>query len=294
MSRRLPPLSALRAFEAAGRHLSMTRAADELCVTHGAVSHQVKALEGHLGTDLFRRMNRRITLTEAGERLLASLRGAFDLMEAGVGQAIRRQAKGTLAVSCLATFTMRWLIPRLHRFKARHPEIEVRLSASDGPVDFDREGIDVAIRIGMPPWPGDLEATEILSEAIGPVLSPPLVADAGIRRPADLARLTLLHTETRPEAWREWLDAMAIADIDADAGQRFEHFYFLLQAAASGLGAAIGSRPLVEDDLAAGHLVAPFGFLPTARSYVLLHPKASHDLAEAAAFRDWVVAEAGA
>ncbi len=294
MTRKLPPLNALRAFEAAARHASITRAADELFVTHGAVSRQIKGLEEALGVALFRRANRQISLTPAGERLLPTATAAFDLLAAGVAQVAGRDQRGPLQLSCMATFTMRWLIPRLHRLSAQHPEVEVRLSTSDMPVDFNLEGFDLAIRIGAPPWPDDMNVTPFLSERIGPVLSPKLLAESGLERPEHLADLPLLHTNTRPTAWPDWLGANGIGCVDAEAGQRLEHFFFMLQAAASGLGVAIGPEPLAADDIEAGRLVAPFGFIDTGRSYTLLSTKAMANRADIAAFRDWLLAEAGA
>lgn len=293
MTRRLPPLNALRAFEAAARHASITRAADELFVTHGAVSRQIKGLEEALGVALFNRANRQISLTPAGERLLPTATTAFDLLAAGVAQVAGQDRRGPLQLSCMATFTMRWLIPRLHRLSAQHPEIEVRLSTSDKPVDFDLEGFDLAIRIGAPPWPGNVAVTPFLAERIGPVISPNLLAESGLERPEQLADLQRLHTKTRSTAWPDWLGANSIQGIDAEAGQWLEHFFFTLQAAASGLGVAVAPEPLAADDIETGRLVAPFGFIDTGRSYTLLSTKAMAGRADIAAFRDWILAEAG-
>jgi LysR family glycine cleavage system transcriptional activator len=154
--RRLPPLGALQAFEAAARHASFTRAAAELCVTHGAISHQVKGLEASLGCALFRRMHRRIVLTEAGEVLFTKVRAAFDLIEMTTVQVVRAYTKRPLVVSCIATFSMRWLMPRLHQFKARYPDINIHLCAPDSPVEFPRDEIDVWIQAGQADWPEDM------------------------------------------------------------------------------------------------------------------------------------------
>jgi LysR family transcriptional regulator, glycine cleavage system transcriptional activator len=290
--RRLPPLKALPAFELAAGSLSISAAAQELHLTHGAVSRQIKALEDHLGAPLFRRFNRRIELTPAGAALLPSVRQALQLLQTSTAEVRAQTKEGPLVVSCLATFMMRWLIPRLYAFNAVNPRIEVRLSASHAPPDFGGGGIDVAIRIGKPPWPRSVVARPFLADSIGPVLAPSLIEGRRVRRPSDLARLKLLHAETRPGAWSQWLAMTGVEELDTSRGARFEHMYFLLEAAASGLGVAIGSRPLVEQDLASGRLVAPFGFVPSGGSYCLLQPRNASHPAKSAAFAAWIAAEA--
>jgi len=285
MTRKLPPLNALRAFEAAARHGRIVDAAAELCVTHGAVSRQVKLLEQALGMSLFRRAGTGVELTDAGTRLLPALSSAFDLIETGV-ERIKPSSGGVLVVSCSGTFIIRWLIPRLHGFRSRHPDIEIRLSESDGPVDFAEDGADLAIRNLSPPWPEDMITTPIFGEEVGPVLSPELQADLEIRSVDDLVRAPLLHTETRATAWSDWLAAVGRADIDPVSGDRFEHFYYMLQAAASGLGVAIGPRPLVDDDIVIGRLVAPLGYIESGRHYVVLRPM--RDDARVDAFATWL------
>lgn len=291
MARYLPSLNALRAFEAAARLGSMTAAADELHVTHGAVSRQVRQLERDLGLVLFHRAGTGLALSDGGKRLLPVLTSAFDLIASGVAQASRR-SNSHLTVSCLGTFTMRWLIPRLFAFRTAHPEIEIQLSANDGPVDFSRDAIDFAIRVERPPWPAGMIATPFIEEEVGPVLSASLQADLDLRNPADLTRATLLHTETRPGAWSDWFGVAECAEVTPMANQSFEHFYFMLQAAASGLGVAIGPKPVVEDDIAAGRLVAPFGFVKSGLSYIAMRPPAEDD--RAVIFEKWLVQQAEA
>ena len=286
--RRLPPLKALPAFEEAARHLSFSAAARELNLTHGAISRQMKSLETHLGVRLFRRLNRRVELTEAGVAFLPAARTALDVVEASAARLSTATRQGPLVVSCLPTFMMRWLIPRLYDFNARHPAIDVRLSASSAPVDFAREGVDVAIRIGAGPWPEGIEAHAFMNEEIGPVCSPALAQRRKLRRPADLGQHTLLHTETRADAWPDWLARSRTATIDASMGQRFEHFYFLLEAAVAGLGVAVAPRPLVMEDLKLGRLVAPFGFVRSGRQYCLLYPTELAGLAKVRTFRSWI------
>ena len=235
----------------------------------------MKSLETHLGVRLFRRLNRRVELTEAGAAFLPAARTALDVVEASAARLSTATRQGPLVVSCLPTFMMRWLIPRLYDFNARHPAIDVRLSASSAPVDFARDGVDVAIRIGAGPWPEGIEAHAFMNEEIGPVCSPALAQRRKLRRPADLGQQTLLHTETRADAWPDWLARSRTATIDASKGQRFEHFYFLLEAAVAGLGVAVAPRPLVMEDLKLGRLVAPFGFVRSGRQYCRSIPRSS-------------------
>lgn len=286
--RRLPPLKALPAFEEAARHLSFSAAARELNLTHGAISRQMKSLEAHLGVRLFRRLNRRVELTEAGEAFLPAARTALDVVEASAARLAAATRHGPLVVSCLPTLMMRWLIPRLYDFNARHPSIDVRLSASSAPVDFAREGVDVAIRIGSASWPDGIEAHAFMKEEIGPVCSPGLLQRRKLRRPDDLAVHALLHTETRADAWADWLTRSGTKAVDVSKGQRFEHFYFLLEAAVAGLGVAVAPKPLIMEDLRLGRLVAPFGFVRSGRQYCLLHPAELSGVAKVRAFRAWI------
>src|SRR5262245_14215344 len=288
MRRRLPPLKALPAFEIAADRLSFTEAAGELHLTHGAVSRQIKALESHLGVPLFRRRNRRIELTEAGVAFLPGVRQALHLLETSTAQIATSPREGALVVSCLATFMMRWLIPRLYAFNTMHRKIQVRLSASHLPADFARDGIDVAIRLGRAPWPRNVVAAPFLADRIGPVCAPTLLKGHKSLRIADLRRHHLLHAETRAEAWSDWGHARGTT-IDLDHSQGFEHTYFMLEAAASGLGIGIASHALVEHDLQSGRLVAPFGFTPTGKSYCVLHAKQAAGNAKIEAFRSWIV-----
>jgi len=288
MRRRLPPLKTLPAFEIAAERLSFTDAAGELNLTHGAVSRQIKALESQLGVPLFRRRNRRIELTEAGVTFLPGVRQALHLLETSTAEVATSPREGALVVSCVATFMMRWLIPRLYAFNARHPKIEVRLSASHAPVDFVRDGIDVAIRVGRAPWPRNVIAAPFLADRLGPVCAPALLKDRKTLRLSDLRRHRLLQAETRAWAWSNWAEARGTT-IDLGNSQSFEHMYFMLEAAASGLGIGIASYPLVEHDLQSGRLVAPFGFTPSGRSYCVLHARQVANNAKIAAFRSWIV-----
>jgi LysR family transcriptional regulator, glycine cleavage system transcriptional activator len=288
MRRRLPPLKTLPVFEIAADRLSFTEAAGELHLTHGAVSRQIKALESQLGVPLFRRRNRRIELTQAGVAFLPSVRQALSLLETSTAEIATSPREGALVVSCLATFMMRWLIPRLYSFNAMHRKIQVRLFASHMPVDFARDGIDVAIRLSRTAWPRNVIAAPFLADRLGPVCAPALLKGRKRLRLSDLRRYRLLHAETRAEAWLDWGHARGTT-IDLGNSQGFEHTYFMLEAAASGLGIGIASHALVEHDLQSGRLVAPFGFTPSGRSYCVLHARQAADNPKIAAFRSWVL-----
>ncbi len=287
MRRRLPPLGSLRAFEAAARLGGMTRAADELLVTHGAVSRQVRALEAELGVALFGGPKGRLRLTAEGERLQTVLGQAFDLMAEGVADVTAR-AEGDLTLSCLSSFAMRWLIPRLPRFQATHPQVAVRLVTTDISDMALPEGADMAIRVGGPDWPPAVDVRPLFAEQAGPVLAPALAAGLKQCRPVDLARLTLLHTAARADAWDRWFAARAVAPARI-ASRQHEHFYFMQEAALAGQGAAVGYWHLVADDVLAGRLVAPFGFDTSGRRYVALMARPARPAARL--FADWLADE---
>ncbi len=290
--RRLPPLRALPAFEIAASRASISAAAEELHLTHSAISRQIKSIEDHLGVPLFRRLNRRIELTPAGAAFLPTVRKILQLLEASAARVGAQSEEGPLVVSCLATFMMRWLIPRLHSFSSAHPGIDVRLSASHAPARFAEDGIDVAVRIGKAPWPRRVAAHQMFPDHIGPVLSPALAAGHRLSRPADMRKVSWLHTDTRPQAWSEWLRLTGTRGIEPADGPHYEHTYFMLEAAASGLGAAIVSYLMVKEDLANGRLVAPFGFVVGPRAFYLLHAKRTSAAKKIAAFSAWIMEEA--
>lgn len=292
MHRRLPPLNALRAFEAAGRHASVTRAADELRVTHGAVSRQVRALEAWLGLALFERHNRRVVLTEAGAGYLAEIGAALDRIALATERQTERGRPRLLRVNALATFTLRWLIPRLSGFQVAHPHVEVRLTTSNLPLASVAEPFDVAIRAGPDARPGHV-GQPFLSERRIPVCSPALLARLPLGEPEALRRHTLLHAATLPQVWPQWLRAAGVPALEPLASVTLEHFYLALQAALDGLGVAIGPERLVADDVAAGRLTLPFAgpFLP-ARAYHTFVPEARADDPAVRAFRGWLTAAA--
>jgi DNA-binding transcriptional LysR family regulator len=284
MARRIPSLNALRAFEAAGRHGRMTLAAEELNVTHSAISRQVQHLEAVLGVALFEGPKNRLRLTEAGSTLLSGLVTALDQIDASV-RAVADTEDGPLDVSCPGTFTMRWLIPRLYRFQADHPNIDVRLTASSKPVDFGRDGFDVAIRVGTAPWPAGADIVPLFPEQTGPVLAPQLAQGV----PDALDGLPRLHTRTRLRAWGDWLTRSG-RSIEAGPGVEYEHFYFMLEAARAGLGVCVAPWPYVTDDIRSGRLSAPFGFLDSGHDYVAL--RRARRNRKSSLFCDWLGQEA--
>ena len=290
MKRWLPPLNALRAFEAAARHQSFTRAAEELNVTQTAVSHQIRTLEERLGLKLFDRRGRALQLTEAAQNYLPSVRSAFDELHDATERLVRRDGDATLTVSTLTSFAAKWLIPRLGGFQDRHPEISIRIATSMVSVDFDRDDIDVAIRYGRGDWPG-LRVDRLVREDIFPVCSPKLVAGPNpLRRPDELASHTLLHVVGFLEDWRVWLTAANVDGVDPSSGLRFDLMMNALQAAIDGLGVALGRSALVEGDLAAGRLIAPFDIsLPFEAAYYVVAPEQSADRPNIKAFREWLI-----
>ena len=293
MVRRLPPLNSLRVFEAAARRLSFTRAAAELNVTQAAVSHQIKALEGRLGVALFRRLNRSLRLTDAGQALFAPVGEALDLVAAAILRLDAAEATGALVVSTMDSFAANWLVPRLARFRARAPDIDVHITTSDQFVDFAREGIDVAVRYGRGDWP-DLDVRRLMTEEVFPVCSPGLV-ERGPRlaAPADLAGQTLLH-DALGEDWRMWLLAAGVDGVDPERGPRYSHSNLVVQAAIAGEGVALGRSVLVADALAEGRLVRPFAIsLPVEFAYYVVAPKGAAARPKVKDFRDWLLEEAG-
>ena len=267
----------------------MTAAAEELCVTHGAVSRQIKLLEATMGLRLLDGPRNRLRITEAGLRLAERLTRAFDLIEA----ATPSEPAGALHVSCLGTLAMRWLIPRLPRFVDRDPDVRVQISESHRPFDFRNDGVDVAIRIWAPgePGPADAEITPFLDLAHGPVMSPEL-AVLGTTVEA-LAALPRLHTHTYMPAWPEWASQSGAQLAAAPVDREFDHSFYMIEAALAGLGVAISPEILVQKELASGRLVAPFGFVRTAGAYAAF---VSRDDARPAArrFRAWLVEEGAA
>jgi LysR family transcriptional regulator, glycine cleavage system transcriptional activator len=288
MQRRLPPLNALRAFEAAARLGSFKRAAAELHVTHGAVSRHVQVLEHWLGAAMFRRLNRRVELTDAGKAYLAEISAAFDRIGFATSQHMARGRSRLLRVSATATLTLRWLIPRLSSFQLSNPAIEVRLTTSNEPVEVVQETFDLIIRRGAEEAAG-YRIIWSLPEYRIPVLSPKLSTRIPLRCLSDLEKHTLLHSTPRPTVWSDWLKAAGGPDLKPQHSLIFEHNYQTLQAAIDGLGVAIASSALIDDEIAAGRLVVPFSRpkLP-AEGYCAYLPNSKLDDPIVATFCQWL------
>lgn len=289
MRRPLPPLNALKAFEAAGRLGSFAAAAGELGVTHGAVSRQVRLLEAWLGRPLFTRSATRVALTEDGRSYLGDVGQAFTTLTLATGRYLERAPRAVLRVSAPHTFLIRWLMPRLAAFGRAHPGIELALDASVDPVESLPGGFDVAIR-RQPLALSGFKSTPFLTELCLPVLSPDLQAREPLEGPADLARHTLVHSRSQPRLWPDWL-ALADARHVRPAGDtHLDGLMMSIEAAANGLGVAIGPSALVADDLAAGRLVAPLAAPRLVlEPFRVLVPADPVGLPAAAAFRDWLV-----
>jgi LysR family transcriptional regulator, glycine cleavage system transcriptional activator len=292
MSLELPPLNALRAFEAAARHLSFTRAAEEIHVTQAAISHQVRKLEDYLDRKLFRRLHRQLVLTEDGQLFATAVREALQQLAQATERLTSEQAAGYITVSLLPSFASRWLVPRLWRFRDRHPEVEVRLSAFEWLVDFERDGVDLAIRYGKGEWPG-CNSRLLMHEKIFPVCSPALLDQVGpFSSPEALAQVNLLHDDYARQDWKQWLKAAGTTGVNARRGLRFSHTSLMLDAAESGQGVALAQAPLVEDDLRRGRLVRLFDIeLDGDYSYWVVSPVGAAENPAITAFRDWLLDE---
>ena len=293
MPRRLPPLNALKAFEATARSKSVTRAAEELNVTQGAVSQQVKALEATLGIKLFNRERQRLVITEAGREYLAVVRDAFDQIAVGTERIVQRQRSSVLTVSTSSDFAAKWLVHRLGRFAEAHPSIDLRVSATMHTVDFAHEDIDVAVRHSDGNWPG-LEATRLCAEQIFAICSPKLLAGRNrLQRPADVLKWPLLRLEDQSKAWERWFALAGVAAPEQLAGPVLNRASMLIDAAIDGQGIALARTTLAAWDLISGRIVRPFDLSwRPADTYWIVCPKATAKVAKIGRFRDWLLAEA--
>jgi len=297
--RRLPPLNALRAFEAAARHMNFTRAADELSVTPGAVSQQIQNLEDFIGVALFKRTPKGLLLTDAAQTALPALRDAFDKLGEAASQLTAPVDGRRVTVSAAPSFAAKWLMPRLGRFEDAHPEVDVWLSAGMELVDFSSGEIDVAIRYGSGRYPG-LEVIRLMSETVTPVAAPALLAERPIETAEDLARHTLLH-DGSPDAdescpdWIMWLKARGVRGVDGARGPRFNQSSLVIEAAVAGRGVALAKGALAQADIDAGRLMAPLTASASTAldfAYYLVFPKAKGRLKQVRAFSAWVQGEA--
>lgn len=287
-NRKLPPLGALRAFEAAARHLSFRKAADELGVTPTAISHQIRLLEDILGFALFIRQVRQVVLTEAGERLYPTLRDGFDMFDRALADLAPAPRRTAVTLTATIQFTARKLLPALGSFRERFPEFDLRLHSSDEPVDLTAGQADVAVRYGRGPFDG-LVGQPLFSERFGLLCSPKL----GLSAPQDLLCATLLHVEWRRPAnapdWRRWAGLAGMEGLAVDEGPRFNSDDHALQAAVAGHGVAIGSLILARPEIDAGLLVHPFGPVIEGDSYHMLATPANMGCADVRAVCAWLV-----
>jgi LysR family glycine cleavage system transcriptional activator len=289
MPRRLPPLTSLRAFEAAGRHLSFTKAAAELTVTQAAISHQVKALEEHLDVALFLRLPRQLELTKAGKILLPVVRDAFNRIGDSVAKLNRDVASGALTVRLAPSFAAKWLSPRLDDFRRKHPQINLSLTLANEAVDFKRQSIDIAITYGKGDWRG-VVSERVLSIDFFPVCSPSLIqGESPLSEPSDLANFTLLH-DTDHSSWANWLELAGAEHVDAKRGTVVDDTNVLIQAAIDGLGVALGSTHFVADRIDSGKLVRPFDTtLHSDYAYYVVCPRQHLKRTEVAQFKSWLM-----
>ena len=291
MANKLPSLNALRAFEAAARHLSYTRAADELNVAQAAVSHQIKDIEDQLGLKLFRRMNRTLMLTDAGQALLPAVSDGFQVLAEGVARVAGYGHENRLKISTLESIAAEWLVPRLGRFRLRHPDIDVELSINDALVDFQRDDVDVAIRYGLGGWP-KVTALKFTEETIFPVLAPSLAASGPpLKTPTDLLTYPLIY-EKGIDFWNAWFAAAGLAGAIVPKGPVLPHSNLVLQAVIAGDGVALGRSFLISGDLRNGRLVRPFATQISARAaYYLVYPPEAETRPKVRKFREWLLAE---
>lgn len=291
----LPSLNALRAFEAAARHLSFARAAEELCVTPGAISRHIAILEDRLGTQLFLRQHRKIELTPAGTGYLQAIQNGFDLIDAATREFDRTNDRKTVRVVALPSFAGRWLLPRMHLLAQEHPELEIRLDTSADPVNFAKEQVDIAIE-STANVHRDMLSHKLADVELTPVCHPTLVN--GRPPPSSIGELhhyTLLYAKLRTRFWPFWADAVGIKDIESYPTSYFPTSTFVYQAVAEGMGIGMGIKCLLEDDLAAGRLIAPFDASVTfPAGFYLNMPRAKLRFSHVERFRDWLVRQAAA
>ena len=297
--RRLPPLNALRAFEAAARHLNFSRASDELSVTPGAVSQQIQNLEDYVGAPLFKRTSKGLLLTDAAQTALPALREAFDRLAEAASMLTAAVDGRRLTLTAPPSFAAKWLVPRLGLFEKAYPQVDVWLSAGLELVDMTTGEVDVALRYGAGHYAG-LEVARLIGETVIPVVSPDLHAANPLNSPEDLAGHTLLHDgsperdESCPD-WTMWLTARGLRDVDGARGPRFNQSSLVIEAAVNGRGVALAKRTLAQADLDAGRLISPLQISTAVDfAYYAVHPKAKGRLPQVKAFLSWITAEAAA
>ncbi|RJG07099.1 transcriptional regulator GcvA [Noviherbaspirillum cavernae] len=294
MKRYTPSLSCLQAFEAAGRYLSFTRAAQELYVTQGAVSRLIQTLENQLGVLLFVRQNKYLTLTSAGEAYLRKIQPCLARLEAATQELQAGHSGGArLNLSVLPTFSAKWLMPRFPAFAAAHPNILINISTRIAPFSFGKEDIDAAIHFGEPVWPEPAKFDFLLSESVIPVCSPDFMKRHGpFKEPRDLTRCTLLHLASRANSWQNWLEKAGAELEERVGGPMFEHYLMIFQAAVAGLGIGLVPPFLIADELNSGKLIAPFDILLSeTAAYYLVYPEDRAHYSPLKLFREWLLQE---
>lgn len=289
MAVRLPPLNALRAFEASARQLSFTRAAEELFVTQAAISHQIKSLEEHLGIKLFMRKNRALLLTEEGQSYFLDIKDVFNQLNDATERLLARGAKGAITVSLQPSFAIQWLVPRLNAFNILHPDVDVRIKAVDQPDGSLTEDVDVAIYYGRGRWP-DVRADQLHTEYLTPVCSPLLLqGKKTLNTIHDLANHTLLHDTSRRD-WKRWFKEAGVKGVNVNHGPIFSHTAMVVQAAVHGQGVALANSILAKPEIDAGRLVVPFNnSLVSKNAYYIVCRENQADVGKIEAFREWVL-----
>jgi LysR family glycine cleavage system transcriptional activator len=290
----LPPLDALRVFEAAARLGSFNAAAEELNLSPSAVSHRMRGLEDFLGVALFDRRNRRVEATEAGLAYAAAVRGALETLRAATRRLASDRRARPLTLSLAPAFAARWLVPRLGRFQARHPDIELRFATNSRLAAFGDGDVDAAVRYGTGDWP-DLVTELLMNVDALPVCAPQLLTDGpSLVVPQDVAHHIRVHVTARPDDWRMWFVAAGVRDVDPTVGPAFEDLPTALEAVAGGFGLVIADRQIIAQDLTSGRLVAPFDIdMPSQGAFYFVCPPANAEDARVVAFRDWLVGEIG-
>lgn len=289
LARRIPPLNALRAFEASARQLSFTKAAEELFVTQAAISHQIKALEEHLGLKLFMRKNRSLLLTEEGQSYYLDIKEVFNTLYEATEKLLARSEKGSITVSLQPSFAIQWLVPRLQQFNLLNPDIDVRIKAVDQTENSLTEDVDVAIYHGKGRWPG-IHADKLHTEYLIPVCSPLILSGKKpLNTVEDLAHHTLLHDTSRKD-WKRWFKQVGVKGVNVNHGPIFSHSLMVLQAAIHGQGFALANSVLAKPDIDSGRLMCPFNdVLVSNNSFYIVCRENQLDVGKISAFRDWVL-----
>ena len=293
MRKKMPPLTALRSFEAAARHSSFRDAAEELCVSHSAISHQIKLLESHLDVELFTRKARAVELTKLGKSYYPVIRDAFDKIADGTALLLSPQSSSVLTVQLYSTFAIRWLIPRLNRFNAAYPDIQVRLNTSQADVDFEHDDVDLCVMIGTRSSL-DLHYDYLFSSELFPVASPSFIEEkGGFSSVSDLEGQPILQVYPSEKDWYVWLKGVGVNGVDPQSGLQFDSYDHALSTAMQGLGVALGMQPYMERDLKSGLLVElfPDKRVQATGEWFLVCRQERAESKKVQAFRSWLLEE---